>query len=274
MDKDIASLCRKNLTKGEQLHVNFYQAIYENNKEDVRKLLKNPFIKSQINNASLLQLKYQDEPSFIHFQTPLTLALTSNINKEKQAGVVQLLLEAGADANVEVVLNKSEERHFSPLYFALSSGNSRLVKLLLKHKANPNGNAYQCYGEEVQNPIMLHTTPLDYINLFEDSLSIGEELVKYGADPEKAQPHVKELLSNVFEYLTLLFDRLWNDKFEPTDEKLSKIGESYHNALEENNKKAAQPKSNSQGLFSRPEKPFRKNVDDHEASTSVAPSSK
>lgn len=69
-------------------------------------------------------------------------------------------------------VNRADNSGFTPLHYAVQSGNLRIVEILLKHKADVN--AKNMFGN---SPIMMANLkfPLEGFNM----------LVMYGADPEQ-----------------------------------------------------------------------------------------
>ena len=65
-------------------------------------------------------------------RTALFGAVIGIINYQKNTKTLEVLLKAGGDPNIQI-----EEEGTSPLYFAVEKS-FEAVKMLLKHKANPN----------------------------------------------------------------------------------------------------------------------------------------
>lgn len=158
----------------------FIRAIQENNLEEVRRLINDPYV--DINQVIIdrqhqlltplseaVSNNYYDITKFLlkngakvnvhKLSRPILISAIINENND----ITELLLEYGADVNV------SDRSLATPLHYATLFDNIKIVKLLLKHGANLDDT------DEIGD------TPLK-IALINDLIDIAEDLIQHGAE--------------------------------------------------------------------------------------------
>lgn len=207
--------------------LDFFDAIETGDLVAVEQYLKNPVMRSKLNNCTIADIARDKLAPSVLAQTPFIIALqalsTNKDNFQQRIKVVEALLAAGCDVNQRYTV--SDVRSYSSLHVALNWLNlsaaqeQQILNLLLKNNADPNGDAYSFR----ENSIAISTKPLDCIHQTEDPKAVAVQLVNAGANPNLVSTETKARFPSLFSFLTYLWNSLFCSDTEVNKNELSAL---------------------------------------------------